>query len=482
MKAQGIIILTILFIIFLSFGLLAQAPDTLWTRTYGGSNYDYGRSVKQTHDDGYIIVGSTWSFGAGSYDIYFIKTNEYGDTMWTKTYGGSASDFGGDVLQTYDKGYIAVGNAWSGSYLIIIRTDSLGDSLWTKSYDGLNNATGFSIQQTTDSCYIIAGETSITAAGGENVYLLKTDLNGDTLWTRIFDGGTDYDRAYQVQECKLNGGYIVVGRTGSPYSDSGDVYVIRTNNFGDSLWTKKLGGQFADYARSVQQTTDGGFIITGTTNSYGQGTPGCSNVYILKIDSIGVLEWQKTYGSTSPDEGYYITTTNDGNYAIVGFKWTFNIGEYDTYLLKINPNGDTLWTKTYGGPDDEEGYALLQASDDCFIIVGITESFGAGGYDVYLIKTEPDVGIKESEKGIHKYMAEIQLNIAPNPFTTITRIELLGVRKNSKNNLTIYDSAGRLVKSVKLETSTYELGADLLPGIYFLKLNGKPIGKVVKVR
>ena len=164
--------------LFVSVSMFANGPDTLWTLTLGESSEDRGRSVQQTTDGGYIITGYTCSYGAGSYDVYLIKTDSLGDTLWTRTFGGSASDVGYSVQQTTDGGYIIAGITYSygAGYadVWLIKTDLLGNTLWTRTYGGSDWDEAYSVQQTTDGGYIIAGYTKSYGAGDRDVYLVRT--------------------------------------------------------------------------------------------------------------------------------------------------------------------------------------------------------------------------------------------------------------------------------------------------------------------
>ena len=245
--------------------------DTLWTRTYGGPKRDMGYSVQQTKDGGFIIVGYTASFGAGGYDVYLIRTDENGDTLWTRTYGGEDDDIGYSVQQTKDGGFIIVGKTASfgaGGYdVYLIKTDGNGDTLWTKTYGGEGDDIGYSVQQTKDGGFIIAGATS-SFAGGYEIYLIKTNENGDTLWTRRYSVGYDDEYGYSLDQT-FDGGYIIAGERwifwGSLYADYHSMCIIRTDENGDTIWSMcPLPRDVVwEQAFAVQQTFDGGYIIAG---------------------------------------------------------------------------------------------------------------------------------------------------------------------------------------------------------------------------
>ena len=355
-------------------------------KTFGGTGNDNGLSVQQTTDGGYITTGITESFGSGDNDVYLIKTNNYGDTLWTKTFGGTDSDDGYSVQQTSDEGYIIAGHTESfgyGSYdVYLIRTNNNGDTLWTKTFGGAEGDLGKFVQQTTDGGFIITGQTISFGNGLWDIYLIKTDNNGDTLWTKTF-GGTDWEKGYSVQQT-TDGGYIITGTTLSFGSGNDDVYLIKTDSYGDTLWTKTFGGTDSDEGRSVQQTSDGGYIITGWTGSFGNGS---YDVYLIRTDNYGDTLWTKTIGGSGWDRGYSVQQTTDEGYIITGWTDSFGIGGPDLYLIKTDNNGDTLWTKTFGGTDYDIGMSVQKTSNGGYIITGHTYSYGMGGSDVYLIKT-----------------------------------------------------------------------------------------------
>jgi len=376
----------LILILFITVNLLAQAPDTLWTRTYGGFDDDWANSVQQTFDGGYIVAGWTESFGAGGNDFYLIKTDSNGDTLWTRTYGGPFSDNGYSVQETSDSGYIIVGYTYiSGrsDEVYIIKTNVSGDTLWTKMYGGTDSDLGHSVQQTYDGGYIIVGTTFSFGAGSRDVYLIKTDGNGNTLWTKTYGGPTS-DIGWFVQQTS-DSGYIIVGNTDSYGAGASDVYLIKTDTQGNALWTKTFGGTNSEDGLSVKQTSGGGYIIAGWTNSFGAGD---DDYYLIKTDSNGNAHWSETYGGSREDNAFSVVQTTDGGYTVVGFSY-FTGTNAEVFLIKTDSLGNSEWSKYYGGPSYERGHSLQITSDGGYIISGVTFSFGSGGADVYLIKTLP---------------------------------------------------------------------------------------------
>jgi hypothetical protein len=445
-----------------------------WTKTYGGTNWDEGYSVQQTSDGGYIVSGYTRSFGAGSDDVWLIKTNASGDTLWTKTYGVAGEEEGNSVQQTSDMGYIVAGYTRSFGdtmQVYLIKTNASGDTLWTRTYGGANWDNGYSVRQTSDGGYIIVGyTTSFGGAGQSNVYLIKTNASGDTLWTRTY-GGTNESYGSSVQQTS-DGGYIITGQIFLGPKGY-DAYLIKTNASGDTLWTRTYGGTSGDYGSFVQPTSDGGYIVAGYTASYGAGGP---DVWLIKTNASGDTLWTRTYGGTGGDYCFSGQATSDTGYIVAGYTTSFGAGGFDVYLVKTNASGDTLWTRTYGGTSSDFGDGVQQTSDGGYIISGSTNSFGAGGYDAYLIKTDANgnVGVETPVRQLDGSTVR-QLKATPNPFTSFANIP-----GHEGERFALYDISGRKVGTYRGD----RIGEGLSPGVYFLSPKGgsdRPI-RIVKVR
>ena len=506
-KFQTIVILGVIMCLLYSPFLFANGPDILWTRTYGGPDFDCGHSVQQTSDGGYIIAGYTGSFGAGGpIDIYLIKTDSLGDTLWTKTYGGTEWDDTFSVQQTSDGGYIIAGYTFSfgpatpdGANIYLIKMDAYGDTLWTKVYGGGMAPWGaiddyaYSVQQTPDGGYVIAGATDKDGYGHAfDVYLIKTDALGDTLWTKTY-GGSNADWGYSVQKT-FDDGYIVAGFTqsfstgGGTGTDDKDVYLIKTDALGDTLWTKTYGWIENEEAYSVQQTFDGGYIITGYTCSFGAG-PADGDIYVIKTDALGDTLWTKVYGGTAWDFGKSVQQTSDGGYIVAGRIKSIGENHFDVCLIKIDAFGNTLWIENYGGTGWDEGFSVQQTSDGGYIITGITDSFGPGYGAVYLIKTEPDPVVCINNTPVPTTYSLSQNY--PNPFNPTTKI-YYQLKEPGKVVLNIYNVRGQLVKKLidgyqvsgrysVVWDGKNENGKEIGSGIYLYKLQSKSFGDMRKM-
>ena len=428
--------------------------QTSWWRTYGGGYTDEACSVQQTADGGYIIAGLTTSFGPGDFDVYLIKTSAQGDTLWTRTYGGTRDDWGYSVQQTWDGGYVITGGTESFgpgaptySNVYLIKANASGDTLWTRTYGGPNDDDwGNAIQSTPDGGYIIAGYARSFGMGNGDAYLVKTNAEGDTLWTRTH-GGAFEDVGNSIQQTS-DSGYIITGYTKSFGAGKADVYLIKTDAQGDTLWTRTFGGVDDDVGFSVHQTSDGGYVTAGYVWSFGAGN---QDVYLITTSASGDSIWARTYGGQSNDNGRSVQQTADGGYVIAGYTQSFGAGN-DVYLIKCGASGDTLWTRAYGGEGMDCGNSVLETSSGGFIIGGYTHSFGAGNGDVYLIKTDAEGNVAVAEENLGPQAQSHGL-------ATI-------VIRSLPQGAVAFDATGRRVLHPK-------------PGIYFLRTEASAVPRKV---
>jgi hypothetical protein len=381
------IILGLLANIFLVVAQLVQAqpPDPLWTNTYGGTAEDEAFSIQCTSDGGYVIAGYTCSFGSG-YQAYLVKIDANGNQSWESALGGSHSEYAFDVRQTTDGGYIVVGSTDSygtGDYdVYLIKTNPLGNLVWQRTFGGTGEDDGYSVRQTIDGGYIIAGRTESFGAGGSDVLLIRTDANGNMLWQHTF-GGTSRDESNWVEQTS-DGGYILCGSTASYGIGTSDVYLIKTDANGNLTWQQTYGGVRDEYGYCVQPTSEGGYVISGATIH----PPNISKVYVVKTDDTGNLTWEQSFGRSGLDYGAGIRQTMDGGYAIVGRADAVGpLWHPFASLYKTDTQGNLVWQQNYGGYFANYGYSMQFTPDGGYIIAGSAFAF-EGFSDVYVVRTD----------------------------------------------------------------------------------------------
>ena len=361
-----------------------------WEKNFGGMSWDRGKSVLQTSDGGFITLGDLETSLVGSstttYDAYLIRTDVNGDTLWTRTFGGVGNEYGNCIQHTNDGGYIIAG--WTTSYgngmadMWLVKVDSNGIEQWNQTYGGADTELGYSVHQTLDGGYIVTGQKMVGFPGnGNDVYLVKTDSNGIEQWSQTFGNAINYPEWGKSVQQTSDGGYIITGQsaiTNANSNDEGEVCLIKTDSLGVQQWTKTFGNiNENDEGRFVQQTSDGGYIITGITYYSGY------KMYLIKTDVNGDSLWTRTFGDVSNDsKGNAVQQTTDGGYIITGEYNSTKLG-----LIKTDSIGLEQWTQTFGTTFNtaNEGFDVKQTTDGGYIISGQT---GLNGRDVYLIKTD----------------------------------------------------------------------------------------------
>jgi len=384
---RSIVIMLITIMIFPAGSGAADSESSTWKKTFGGKQMDYGRSISRTSDGGYVMIGGTWSFGTGG-DILLVKTDGDGNRQWMKNYGGRDTDAGLCVIQTSDGGYALCG--WTDSYrpgasgCILIKTDASGNQQWFKTYYGPREKENSAncLIQTADGGYLLAGDTSAGGVPGYDICLIRVDDRGILKWRKTY-GSKYHDEAYSVVAAS-DGCYAVCGVIGTSDPNNSDVYLFTVDGKGTKLWEKTYGGDRDDIAYGLSRTSDGGFVITGRTHSFGAWG---NDAFLIRTDSGGKQEWLKTYGGRGNEFGMSVFETS-GGYVIGGETDTDTAGSYDLMLIRVDRQGALLWEKKYGGPNLEGGGYAVPARNGGIVLFGSTHSYGAGMQDLWIIKTD----------------------------------------------------------------------------------------------
>ena len=347
---------------------IENSQNDIWNKTYGGNSYDTGDFVQQTNDNGFIIAGCTCSFGAGDWDVWLIKTDENGDMQWNKTFGGIYEDISSCVRQTSDGGYVIVGYSESDNGGIydawLIKTDINGTLEWDKKFRGPTYLSAAEDVIILDDGYLIMA----TIYGDYNdIWLIKTDSDGNEIWDEKVGGISGDDRGNSVIKTR-DGDYLIVG--GWRFENA---ILIKTDSNGNRLWRKTYDGSVGF---GVFETDDNCYMICA-----GMG----SNAYIIKTDSNGEELWTKYYQTRGNYWCWSFAQTSDKGYVVSGGTDAYP-NEADVFLFKIDENGDKFWEMTIGGDERDGANCVIESNDGNYVIIGETASFGAGGWDAWLIK------------------------------------------------------------------------------------------------
>lgn len=468
---QGFVYLTVLSIVA---GVAWGQPDSLWSRTFGGTSEDVACSMQQTSDGGYVLAGWTNCFWAGGKDMCLVKTDASGSQQWGRTFGGSFDDVARCVRQTSDGGYVLAGTTRYERYLV--KTDANGNQQWARTFgDGRLEYRACSVQQTNDGGYVLAGARGAYAVPDE-IYLLKTDADGNQQWARSY-GDSLGTWASSVQQTS-DGGYALAGSIGTEGRYTSDMYLVKTDGNGNEQWARTFGSGDSTYvAYDMQQTSDGGYVLAGSRTLYGSLSDlTYADVYVVKTDVNGFEQWTCTWHNDSSiiDEASAVRQTCDGGFVLAGHTASFAIPDYDMYLVKVDANGQRQWARTFGGRGGDEAASVLQTSDGGFVLAGYTGSFGAGASDMWLVKTGRDPMLS-APSHLSPFPLALSLSNYPNPFNPSTWITL-DVPKAGNVSLKVFDVLGQEVATVndgRMSAGNHRLlfdGTGLASGTYVIRL------------
>jgi len=372
-------------VVLVGFVAIPAFGQSQFVKALGGSNGDYGRSVVEVSDGGFVVAGYTSSYGAGSNDLLITKFDCFGNHLWARTLGAANDDIAVSVTEVSDGGVVVAGYTYSygAGYtdLLLTKFDGSGNHLWTRTVGGANYEVGNSVTEVYDEVLVVAGYTQSYGAGSSDLLLTTFDGSGNHLWTRTV-GGTNYDIGTSVIKVS-DGGVVVCGYTGSYGAGFSDLLFTKFDGFGNHLWTRTVGGTAYDYGFSVAEVSDGGLIVAGYTESYGAGY---TDLLLTKFDGSGNHLWTRTVGGTNFDIGYSVVEVSDGGVVVAGYTQSYGAGNCDLLLTKFDGSGNHLWTRTVGGTDHDYGLSMVEVSDGGLVVAGYTQSYSAGNYDLLLTK------------------------------------------------------------------------------------------------
>lgn len=461
--------------------VLSRTAYAGWVKHYGDAyNNEYAQSISTTTDGGYIVFGNITT-GTGSNDAWLLKLNSQGDTAWTKIFGGEMSDYSYSGQQTADGGYIFAGSteSWGegSSNVWLVKTNAAGDELWTKTYGGDSCDVAYSIQQTDDGGYIVTGTCDgyPTSYDGK-MLLLKTDLNGNTMWTKTWDAVNPVigDVGNNVRQTS-DGGYIIACYADFLGTSGTGIDVMKTDDKGDTLWTYRDEIWFTE---SVVETSDGGFIATGFDND---------DMFVFKLSSDGDLLWKRALGDFRQgyrDFGWCVQKEPGGGCIAAGqYSYNYSNDLGDVWLLKIDSDGDTVWARTYGSnPGLDEAYCVQSTSDGGYIMAGSSETWSNGGKDLLIIKTD-SAGVTTSiEEPVTAYpLTHLEIVSSVGPTVTLRYC----LSPSERGSLKLFDASGRMLRQLPVQGAGEVKVAELPQGVYFARLEVGGAGvtkKIVVVR
>jgi len=366
-------------------------PPIEWEHTYGGNLIDWGLCIQETSDGGYVISGARdrWIYSPWGGYVYLLKIDADGAEQWSRQYGSMDNESVGQcVQQTTDNGYIIAGFTGLTYHqdAYVLRTDSKGELLWSRVLgEEIYFDNSLCVRQTSDGGFVITGWASSFGAGSSDAWLVKLDADGETEWKRTY-GGAESDGGDCVDQT-ADGGYVIAGTTHSFGASGGsDIWLIKTDSLGVKEWWKTFGGPYNDWGSSVQQTDDGGFIVVGTVLSCHDPN---MDICLIKTDAEGNEQWLQIHGGSASDEGKSVVQTADGGYFITGNHVEPNRDDLDLYMIKTDCTGTEEWNYIidHGGVTDS-GYHGIQTTDGGYIVTGETGRYNLAAVDALVIKLE----------------------------------------------------------------------------------------------
>lgn len=362
--------------------------ETNWQKAYGGDGRDKAYDVISLKDGGTMIAGMSRSYGRGRSDMMIVRMDKKGKTLWRSSYGGKKRDDAYAITRSSDGNFFAVGSSESFSNdgdkdVYVVKFDKDGKRIWQKTYGGAESDVGKSVVAVNNGGILIAGFTNSYGKDRTDVYILYIDKDGKEIWSKAI-GGKEEDEAHDIS-LTADGGFVVVGSTASYGKGREDFYILKFDGNGKFLWDKVYGGVESDILHTLTPTRDGGFVVAGETKSFESKH---KDIDIIKYTKDGEQVWHKIFGFDSKDWVNDIIKIPGGGYLLAGTTKSFGFGKFDFYVLEIDSKGSSVWANVFGGETKDIAHALTRTKDGKIIVVGETDSFGSGGYDFMILELE----------------------------------------------------------------------------------------------
>ncbi len=398
-----------------------------WVKVFRGGGSDQAYAVTQTSDKNYVIAGRSNSFGLenpdlGDYDVLLIKLSPLGSIIWSKLFGGTKFDEVYAIQETFDKGLLLLGSTKSFNVglknALIIKLDEDMEIQWAKTL-GSNKINAF--EQTSDKGFILAGSSTLSTLGGSDAILIKIDKEGRIEWSKIY-GGSQNEEIRSVHQT-IDGGFIMSGSTNSFGFGGSDFFITKLDQAGSTEWARVFGGSSNDVSISAFKTSDAGYLIGGYTYSFGTGNV---DALLMKLDSNGNPIWIKVFGQENYDMPRSIIPVSGGGFVITGGRKDPDSNDLDIYVSKFNQDGNVQWTSIFDGNNDEEALSIAQTNEDDLIVVGWTKSFGSGDLDFIVLRMDPDGDIEYCGDYIKKRVIESKSEIVNGKIISLDSEDITG--------------------------------------------------------
>lgn len=469
---------------------LAHGQAPFFQRVYTSDSYDNATCVVQTFDDGYVVGGSTSSWGGGNSDAYIFKLDTLGNCLWSKTYGTAGTEWATDIVETPDSGLCVVGYTnflGNGGYdFYLLRLDSLGNLLWDTTYGGSDWDRGHSISNTADGGFILAGETYSKGAGNADGWVIKIDDMGTVQWDSTYGGPGD-DRFFDLDTVS-GGDYFVAGETESFGAGDFDLYCMRLNPVGDTVWTRTMGANLWDTGNEVLELYDGDYLVTGTSTEADSTT----DAYTVRFDTDGNVIWELLSGNVGTEYGFGVAQQEWPGQAIILAASTnsFGGGLTDFFYGRYTQTASWITGNSFGGFEDDIPAEVIRVRDNGYVFVGTSRSFGSVYTDVYVVRMNANqttgaidfghvCGTNVGEEEI--IQEEVGINLYPNPLTETAQVEVVLPEGASIDQIDfrLMDLAGREVYQQTASSTTFTIHPEgLQQGVYLFNIfnRGAKIG------